>query len=173
MELQFTVGTHVRYIGTGVCEINRIEDVDFSGIGDTRSCYVLVTMRNPCMTVYVPLDSENCCAKIKPLLTKETIDALLEAEADPATKLTWIEDRKERTALFRKLLSGGDERDLVQLIRCIEERKAALRANGKHLALSDETTHKEALRMLEDEFTYSLQLSPEDTATYVREKLGI
>ena len=88
-----------------------------------------------------------------------------------AEDLPWNEDRKLRSQEFRKLLAAGDSETLLALVRTILHRKAALRHSGKRLSSADENARKDAERMLDEEFAFSLGVTPEEAGRYIRSKL--
>ena len=171
MKQTYEAGMHVRYGGTGICLIDRIEEVPYPGPQPMRLCYVLRPVRNSGMEISVPLDNETLCAKIQPLRTQEEIDRMLETAVQDDS-MQWIEDRKLRSTEFRRLLSGGDAPALLRMIHCILKQKAVLKAEGRHLSSMDDNARKDAARMLDEEFGFSLGLSPEAANAYICEKLN-
>lgn len=168
--MAYQAGTHVRYGSTGICLIESVADVPFPGQSEPRRCYVLKPVRNRSMEITVPVDSETLSGKMRPLLTKKEIDAMLD-NAVRADSVTWIEDRKMRRAEFRRLLSSGDAQTLLQLIYCILKQRTHLAQNRKHLSTADDNARKEAERMLDDEFAFSLGITPEQAGIYICDRL--
>ncbi|MBR6107163.1 MAG: CarD family transcriptional regulator [Oscillospiraceae bacterium] len=172
MQEQFQAGMHVRYGGTGICLIERIGEVPYPGDQPVRICYVLRPVRNMSMEISVPLDNALLCARMQPLRTKEEIDRMLD-NAIELDALPWQEDRKLRAAEFRKILAGGDAQSLLQMIRCILKRRAELLAVGKHLAAADDNARKDAARLLDEEFGFSLGMSPREAGQYICDRLQV
>lgn len=171
MSQQYEPGMHVRYGGTGICLIDRVEEVPYPGPQPMRLCYVLKPLRNVGMEVSVPLDNETLCAKMQPLRSREEIDSMLDAALQD-TEMPWNEERKLRGAEFRKILAGGDAHELLRMIRCILRQSKILRAAGKHLSAMDDNARKDAARMLDEEFAFSLNMTPEEASNYICEKLN-
>ena len=171
MKQTYEAGMHVRYGGTGICLIDRIEEVPYPGQQPMRLCYVLKPVRNSGMEVSVPLDNETLCAKMQPLRTPEEIDRMLD-EAVQDTPPTWIEDRKQRSTEFKRILAGGDAPTLLRMIHGILRQKAILKAEGKHLTAMDDNARKDAARMLDEEFGFSLGMKPEEASRYIYDKLS-
>ena len=170
--MTYTAGTHVRYGGTGICLIESVEEVPYPGQIAPRLCYVLRPIRNRSMEVTVPLDNAVLCAKMRPLLTKDEIDSMLDKAASEDA-VEWIEERKLRHAEFRKILAGGDAQTLLRLIHCILKQRAILAESGKHLSSADDNTRKDAERMLDDEFAFSLGITPEEAGMYICRRLQV
>ena len=170
--MAYTAGTHVRYGSTGICLIESVAEVPYPGQPEPRLCYVLRPVRNRSMEINVPLDSEVLCAKMRPLLTKAEIDNMLDT-AVAEDSVAWIEDRKLRRAEFRKIIASGDAQMLLQLIHCILKQRAVLAQNRKHLSSADDNTRKDAERMLDEEFAFSLGITPEEAGVYICTRLQV
>ena len=166
----FEAGMHVRYGGTGICLIDRIEEVPYPGPQPMRLCYVLKPVRNAGMEISVPLDNETLCAKVQPLRTREEIDEMLDAAAEAALP-EWIEDRKQRSTEFRRLLAGGDAPTLLRMIRGILHQQALLKAEGRRLSAMDDNARKDAARMLDEEFGFSLGMTAQQASAYICDRL--
>ena len=171
MTQKYEAGTHIRYGSVGICLIDRIEKIPYPGAEPMmRLCYILKPVRNACMEVSVTLDNANLCEKMQPLRTKAEIEQLLEAPAQD-DGMCWTEDRKLRAAEFRQLLAGGDAATLLRMIRCILRQKAQLLKSGRQLSSADDNARRDALRMLEEEFAFSLGMTPEEAGRYIRAAL--
>lgn len=153
-------GEYVRYGGTGICQVARVENMPFPDAQHMRLCCELKPISNGAMVILVPLDNETLCAKMRPLLTKESIEEMLQAAHEQPN--VWIDDRKQRTAEFRRMLSVGDAPVLLQMLRSIEQQQAVLRAVKKKLPAADIAVQKEAYRIVEEELAYALGISNEE-----------
>ena len=58
------------------------------------------------------------------------------------------------------------------MIHCILKQQTALKALGKHLSAMDDNARKDAARMLDEEFGFSLGMSPEEASAYICDKLN-
>ena len=171
MTQKYEAGTHIRYGSTGICLIDRIEDVPYPGAEPPmRRCYILKPVRNACMEISVPIDNEMLCGRIQPLRTKEEIDRLL-AEAVQEADMPWEDDRKARGAAFKQILAGGDAGSLLRMIRCILLQRSMLSAAGRNLSSMDDNARRDAERMLEEEFAFSLGVTDKEAGRYIRNAL--
>ena len=170
--MAYEAGMHVRYGSTGICLIESLTEVPFPGQTAPRRCYVLRPVRNRSMEITVPVDNEALCAKMRPLLTKAEIDEMLDT-AVKSDAIEWIEDRKLRRAEFRRLIATGDAQTLLQLIHCILKQRALLAESRKHLSSADDNTRKDAERMLDEEFAFSLGITPEEAGAYICDRLQV
>lgn len=167
----FEAGSHVRYGGTGICLIDRIEVIAYPGQSAPRRCYVLRPIRNQGVEISVPLDNEMLCARMKPLRTKAELDDMLAAAVGEAA-IPWLEDRKLRAQEFRHILSGGDAQQQLALVHCLLCRSAELAQRGRHLAAADDAALRDAERMLDEEFAFSLGTTPQAAGEYICSRLG-
>lgn len=160
------VGEFVHYGGTGICQVMRVENMPFPDAQHMRLCCELKPISNGAMVILVPLDNETLCAKMRPLLTKENIENMLQAAHNQPS--IWIDDRKKRSAEFRRMLSVGDAPTLLQMLRSIELQQTALRALKKKLPATDIAVQKEAYRIVGEELTYALGISDEEADARIR-----
>lgn len=171
MKPTYKAGIHIRYGGTGVCLIERIEEMPYPGEVPMRLCYILRPVHNVSMEISVPLDNETLCARMQPLRSKEEINRMLETAAQDEP-LPWIADRKQRSAEFRKILASGDAPMLLKMIHCILIHQATIVETGKHLSAMDDNMRRDAVRLLNEEFGFSLGISPEAASIYIYNKLN-
>ena len=168
MSERFPKDTYVVYGKTGVCRVVDRREMAFSAPGG-EEYYVLSPSNDPRSFVYVPCANEQLLSRMRPLLTKQEIDTLLDNACQQP--LEWPEDKAERQILFREMLSGGECGELLRLIRCLYEKRVERLAAGKRLSTADESLLQDAIRLLEQEFSYSLELTRPQVADYIRDRL--
>ncbi len=144
----------VMYGTTGVCTVERIEDKKIGKV--KRKYYVLKPMAQATSTVFVPADNDGLLLKVRPVLTvlqtKEMI-ANLATYSD-----TWIENDAERKDAFNKIVSSGDRMEYLCMIKTLLNRQKQLSEKGKRLHIADERFLREATRLINDEFSYVLNM---------------
>lgn len=164
----FGVNEIIHYGGSGVCRIQEITTMRF---GRTRErYYVLKPVYQNSSLIYVPVDNEVLVAKMRPALTREEIDALIVEM--PRVETAWEDDSQLRKTNFDAMLRSNECRDLVVLIKTLQEHKSKRQKLGKALHVSDETYLREAQRLLFDEFAGPLGLTPAQVDRYITDKLG-
>ncbi|MBQ5840813.1 MAG: hypothetical protein IIW40_02540, partial [Clostridia bacterium] len=151
----------------GVCCVEDKRAVTFGG--DMGEYYVLRPMSDSRSVVYVPCDNDTLVERMRPLLSREEIEALLSGVGEE--ELKWIEDKDERRTVFREVLAQGDRRQLLLMIRCLYGKKQEKQSGNKRLATSDEVLFQEAVRLLEEEIAEVLQIPREMVAEYIRSRL--
>lgn len=159
---------YVVYGKMGVCRVVDRQLLSFGG--DKEDYYILAPARDPRSSVYVPCANEALMARLRPLLTGDEIDEILSrvTQAD----IPWTEDRGERATQFRAIISGGDRRQIVRLVRCLYTKKQEKTAAGKKLSAADEAFLQECIRLVEEEFVLALGITAEQVGDYIRERVG-
>ena len=109
-------------------------------------------------------------AKMRYVLKKEEIDSLLEGDARVETK--WIENKNERSSVYKGIIAAGDAKALLSLIRCLYEKRAELAEAGKKLPASDSGILESAEKMIREEFAFVLDIEESSVADYIVSKIG-
>ena len=168
MSQQFEKDTYVVYGKVGVCRVVEQKMMTFGGT-EPQEYYVLAPKNDSRSNIYVPCGNDVLMSRLRPLLTREEIDALLAGVGEDT--MGWPEDKAERQATFRAVMSDGDRRQLLRLIRCLYEKKLEKTASGKHLSAPDEALLQEAIRLVEEEFSQSLGLTRKQVGDYIHNRI--
>lgn len=166
--MMFQKKDYVVYANEGVCLIDDIRSIEFDRLA-AKDYYVLMPIRKNESQIFVPLDSETLLARMRPLLTKEEIDGILDSVV--GKRLPWIADRKRRTALFKSICAEMKCERLLLMIGCLTLQKHLLEREGKKLTFADNEAllHGEAL--INSEFSFSLNIPYEEVPAYIRRRL--
>lgn len=168
MSSTYEIGQYVVYGKIGVCRVVDCRPMNFGGAGG-GSYFFLAPQSDPKSLVYVPCDNDLLLARMRPLLKKHEIDSLLEGVTDEP--VVWIEERNERSSAYRRIMSGGDLRQIVRLIRCLNQKKQERMENGKKLSNSDELLLQECIRLVNEEFSLALDIPRARVGEYIRQRL--
>lgn len=166
----FKVGEHVVYGTSGVCLISDISLTSFSPAIPPRQYYILTQVKSS-STIYVPFNGLNENKKMRYLLTKDEIEALISSVKGKS--MEWNNDRKARSTRFREILAKGVCEEFLLMIQCIYQQKSFLEQNKKKLSNTDSDLLFTAQTLLEDEFSFVLGMSCQDVARHVKGILGI
>jgi len=162
----FQIGQMVSYGATGICTIEDIRQESLSrGGAKKQEFYVLRPVSTPTCTTYVPTGNERLLSKMRRVLTKEQIDAMLNSIR--GEQLPWVEDPRRRAEEFGKILSGGIDGELLKLIACLYLEKKARSKGGKRFCQTDEKILTTAERMVSEEFSYALQIPHNQVSSYI------
>ena len=161
------IGSQVVYGIHGVCTIIEVEArrVDRKKV----EYFVLEPNDQPGARFYVPTQNQVALSKLRPLLTREALDALL--VSDDTHRECWIPEENLRKQKYRELINGGDRAALISMIRALQQHKESQLAAGRKFHLSDENFLRDAEKMLRSEFSYVLGMSQAEVSAYIKEKI--
>lgn len=167
----FKKGEHVVYGSNGVCLVEDVCDFSFSADIPKKPYFILKPKLDPNSLIYIPCDNEELLGRVRSVFSKEKIQALLE-EQDCASA-DWYEDRKQRVLTFRGILTKSDPIELLAMIRCIHLKSREFAQSNKKLSASDKDMLQNAERFIENEFSFSLGLSTDEVAPYIKRILSL
>ena len=168
LKKRIDVGMHVIYGKNGLCHVTGIQEITFPYV-DKKQYYILRPISDANSQLYVPCDSEELTAKMRCIMSKEKIDEVLCSARGES--MLWIEDKNERHESFQSILSSANRRDLLLLIGCLYQKKKEKQNSGKRLCATDDAMLYTAIKMIEEEFSFSLGISCEDVGSYIRDQL--
>ena len=117
----------------------------------------------------VPTHNAAAMAKLRHMLSKEELEALMDSEEVCVD--SWIKDENQRKQTYRELISSGDRARLMQMVRTLYRHRKAQAAAGRKCHLCDENFLRDAERLLVGEFSIVLGMEPEQAKQYIRNKL--
>lgn len=161
------VGSQVVYGIHGVCSIIDIEirTVDRKKV----EYFVLAPNEQPSARFYVPMRNEAALSKLRPLLTKDELEALL-SNTD-VSAASWIPDENRRKQKYRELINSADRAALISMIRILRCHKEEQLAAGRKFHLCDENFLRDAQKLLSSEFSLVLGISQAEVDAYIENHL--
>lgn len=164
----YQCGDQVVYGIHGVCRILHLElrTVDRKKV----EYYVLSPLEQPDARFYVPTQNKAAVAKLRPILTREALDALLQSE--DAEKDVWIADENQRKQRYRELINSGDRAALICMVRTLHKRKTEQLASGRKFHICDENFLRDAQKLLSSEFSLVLNIRPDEVGTYIQNAMN-
>ena len=165
----FDIGEYVSYGINGMCNIEDIRPMQLSQSVEKMMYYILRPESNPKSTIFVPVNNQKLVSKMRELMTKDEINAMLERMKDRT--LEWEKDVRFRTESFHEILNNGVNQDLILMIRCLHRKRQELIQLGKKLPARDNNTLKTAERLVEEEFAHVLHIKCEEVSDYIRDVL--
>ena len=162
------VGTQVVYGIHGVCTIIAVETrrVDRKNV----DYFVLEPNEQPGARFYVPVHNQVAVSKLRPLLTKEALDALL--ASDETHQNCWIAEENLRKQKYRELINGVDRGALISMIRILIKHKEAQLSAGRKFHLCDDNFLRDAEKLISSEIALVMELSQEEARNYLRQHLN-
>lgn len=165
----FDIGEYVSYGINGMCNIEDIRPMQLSQSVEKMMYYILRPESNPKSTIFVPVNNQKLVSKMRELMTKDEINAMLVRMKDRT--LEWENDVRFRTESFHEILNNGVNQDLILMIRCLHRKRQELVQLGKKLPARDSNTLKTAERLVEEEFAHVLHIKCEEVSDYIRDVL--
>ena len=162
------IGDTVLYGATGVCTVTDIVTREIGGI--KKEYFVLSAVANDNCTVFVPTDNIELQKKMRKILSKKEVLALIKEIPNEAD--IWEENEVKRRELFSDILHGGDRKKLMLLVRSLYNHKEERRKENKRLLVADERFMNEAERLLYDEFAAVLDIKPDEVVNFILQKIN-
>ncbi|MDR3344989.1 MAG: CarD family transcriptional regulator [Oscillospiraceae bacterium] len=160
--------------GATICTLTEIAKRDFGG--GSQHYYILKPIFDVKTTIYAPIGNPATADKMRRLLSREEIYALIDAMPDE--DVAWIDDDTLRRASCKEILSGGDRTELAGLIKTLYLRSRELADGGigtksRKLHAIDGQFLKDAERMLYQEFAYVLKIEPEEVLAFIDKRIAL
>jgi len=164
----YQIGDQVIYGVHGVCNI---VDQEQRVIERKRVTYlVLKPIGQDGSRYLVPTHNVSAMAKVRHLLTREELEALMASESVHSD--SWIRDENQRKQTYRELIGSGDRARLMQMVRSLYRHRKVQAAAGKKCHLCDENFLRDAEKLLAGEAAIVLDLEPDQAKQYIRSKLN-
>lgn len=159
----YQIGQKVVYGIHGVCvvigtETKRLDRKEVSYL-------VLEPIAQPGARYYVPSSNPAALAKLRPLIDRQALDALL--RSDLVRQNCWIDDENKRKILYRELITSGDRQALLQMVYTLHAHKKELSLTGRKFHLCDENFLHDAQKLLDSEFACVLQIPTQRVCEYI------
>lgn len=157
-------GQLVTYGIHGVCSIMGTE----TKVIDRKKIeyYVLEPLDQPGSKFYVPAHNEVAVSKLRPLLTKQELENLLRDCSCQDDE--WLPDENQRKQHYKELINSGDHVALLKMVRALFRHKEIQLAQGRKFHLCDENFMKDAIKLLDSEFSLVLGIKQQDVGAYIK-----
>lgn len=130
----YKIGDTVIYKNDGVCTITEITVKIFRD--KEIEYYVLNPVHNKNAEIFVPKSNPDLVSKMRKVLTKDEIMNIIESM--PEEDEIWISDETNRKEKYKEILTLGDRKELVRLIKTLYIHKQNQKQCGRKLHLADE-----------------------------------
>jgi len=117
----------------------------------------------------VPTHNETAMGKLRPMLTAQELQDLIQSEQVHAD--AWIKDENQRKQIYRELISSGDRVRLMQMTATLYRHKAVQLAAGKKVHLCDDNFLRDAEKLLTGEFAIVMEMTQDEARSYIRKYL--
>lgn len=150
----FQLGDVVLYGSNGVCKISKLDTIN------DKNYYILVPIHKAGTKVLIPTDSEQLIAKMRMVPTKEVLLEQISMARDQ--HMNWITENTARHDDAKRILSSGEEVELILLVRAYTEHRKSVVNRGKRVSSTDAIILRNATERLRDEFSYVLSITTEE-----------
>ena len=161
----FHIDEYVMHVTGGICQVKGISPLEISGADKNRKYYLLVPIRDKSGKVYVPVDND---AAVRKVITDDEARELI--EEIPAIEEIDIENDKLREAKYKEAIKGCDPKDLVKVLKNLNNRRIKRIREGKKTTATDDKYFKLAEDNLLNELAFVLKKEKSEMRTIV---LGI
>ena len=163
----YQAGEYVVYGVQGVC---RVLGKEKQLVNRKRTEYlVLEPLTRGEARFYLPSGNPTTMAKLRPLLSRDEMDALL--GSDEIRKDCWISEENLRKQHYRDLLASGDRSALLQMLSAVYRHKDGQAAAGKKFHMCDDNFLRDAEKLLCSEICVVMEMSAEQARDFLRNHL--
>ena len=160
------IGEIVIYGSKGVCKIEEICNLDMSG--EMKEYYVLAPLYDKSTKVYVPIDKERLTNRMRDVMSPEAIEEFI-ADID-SIEADWCEDTDERKPYYTDIVSKGDVRRIVAMLKALYAHRAKLDKMNRRMYVSDERSIRDGEKLIQGEIAHVFGLHPSEVAQFVEER---
>lgn len=159
----YNIGDRVVYGIHGVCQILCQEE---RTVDRKKVLYlVLEPLEQAGARFYIPAHNQAALSKLRPVLSRQELDALLASEA--VRRDHWVEDENQRKQRYRELINSGDRAALICMVGSLYRHKEAQTAAGRKFHLCDENFLRDAEKLLNSEFSLVLHIPADQVQAYI------
>ena len=151
----------------GACRVLELQHQQQGG--KTVTYLVLEPLGQAGSRYMVPTHDQVAMAKLRPLLTRSELEALLKVATAQQTE--WVRDEGQRKLLYRELIGGTDRAKLLGMMISVMRHKEVQASNGRKCHICDENFLRDAERVLCGEIGAVLDLDHASAKAWLYEKL--
>ena len=131
--------------------------------------YVLTPVDQASACFYVPVNNQVALSKVRPLLSRDALTALLNSEE--VKESCWIEEENLRKLRYREWISSGDRVALIRIFRTLTAHKEQQLLDGKKFHIVDDNFLRDALKLLSAEISLVLGVPADQVGQYLLENI--
>lgn len=163
----YKINDVVVYGTEGICRITDIAEMKFGG--EKSEYYILAPVTKAENTVYVPKNNEKVLNRMRKIISREDAKQLLDSL--PVAPMEWIVNDRERQSVYKNILLCGKPEEVFTMVSSLYQKQSEQMAIGKKLHASDERFLRDAERMLFNEISYAMDITPSEVLSIVLKKI--
>lgn len=164
----YQIGEKVLYGIHGICRVSDMEERMVDRV--KRQYLVLEPLDQTGAKYFVPTHNAAAFAKLRPILSREALEALLRSEE--VKQEAWITDENARKQAYRELINSGDRTALIRMVGSLHRHKQEQIEAGRKFHLCDENFLRDAEKLLSAEFSLVLGIEPGQVGSYVLQAMN-
>lgn len=162
----FQKDDYLRYGAKGIFQVDDIVKRRDKNNKKT-SWYVLLSHSNGVRTkILTPVENDELCN----ILSKDEAHQLIDEV--PTLETIWNDNKHQREDTFKKILSSGKTRDLVQMIKSIHLAREEKLKEKKDISERDKEFFKNAENILFEEISISCGIEKDNVMNFINSKLS-
>ena len=161
----FEIGEYVVYGTRGVCQVEKIGEVNMGEKG--KLYYTLIPVYQFGSRIFTPVDSNKVI--MRTVISKKEAMKLIDDIENIET--IWIIDEKTRELTYKEAVRKCDCRELVKIIKTLYVRKMFRIAEGKKVTANDEKYLKIAEDSLYGELAFPLEMDKNKVESFIIEQV--
>ena len=165
----YQIGEKVLYGIHGICRVSDTEERMVDRV--KRQYLVLEPVDQTGAKYFVPTHNAAALAKLRPILSREALEALLRSEE--VKQDAWIADENARKQAYRELINSGDRTALIRMVGSLHRHKQEQIEAGRKFHLCDENFLRDAEKLLSAEFSLVLGIEPGQVGSYVLQAMNV
>ncbi|MBQ2944565.1 MAG: hypothetical protein IJD93_07755 [Ruminococcus sp.] len=161
-------GEFVVYKKHGIYEISEIRAEKIAG--EAKTYYVLKSVYDANVTVYVPADKEELTSQMESPLTKAEIEGIV--EKSKGTEIELPEVNSERFAFCEEIIAQGDLSKILALLLLLKKSKEEALLQKRKLFAHDERMLAASQNIIREAFAFPLGMDKKNVIDCVTANLA-
>lgn len=164
----FSVGDCVVYGNSGVCKIEAIGPLNFSGTSKDKLYYTLMLLYKNESKIFTPVDNNKIITR--PVISyNEAMELIDDIEN---IELLWIADERRRETEYCEAFKKCDCKELIRIIKTTYMRRQSRLADGKKITVNDEKYFTMAEESLYGELAVALDIDRDEVKPFIMNRVG-
>jgi len=150
--MEYQVGDYLVHEGSGVCQIDDIDDMELMGKGSRKTYYCMSPVFKAGAKVFTPIVGST--VRLRPVAALETFNNII----NNIDQVECIDEPNERALQdkFKEVMADFTPESMARVVKTVLIRKWSRIASGKKVMALDEKTLNVAGRKLYEEMAFAM-----------------
>lgn len=163
----YQVNDYIVYSAEGVCQVEALEEMSITGVGEKKLYYVLQPVNRE-GKIYTPVDTK---VFMRPVISEEQAKSLIEEMPSMVIATDGPTNSNLLREFYKKYLVNYDCTDLIHIIKITYEKGRVAESKRKKSGETDRYFLKKAEELLYNEFSIALDIPAEDVREYIATRI--